>query len=314
MEPMAGERATPSMVIVVDDDEATRRLVARWVTSTELGVIEAGDGDEGLRSIRTNPDEVAVVILDVMLPGRDGYEILSQLRADPTTEAIPVILLTAHANDEPDVVRSIESGASEHIAKPFSGPVLVAKVKKLAGERRKSLDVGRRLQRAEAGSLRDPLTGLFNRRQYDAMLAIELAYAKRHHTPFALAIVDLDHFKSVNDGFGHQGGDLVLCHFADLLRKNLRTEDHAFRVGGEEFALLLRGTDEYGAAHTLTRLRELLGAVPVAIGEQSCTVRFSAGVVTADGLVSADELMRKADQALYVAKRSGRDRTVLVGG
>ena len=314
MLPLPRERAAPSTIVVVDDDTATRTLIARWVKSASLEVVEASTGDEALRAIRVDPERVAAVILDLMLPGRNGYDVLTELRSEPATETIPVVLVSAHANDEPDVVKSIERGASDHIAKPFSGPVLLAKVKNLADQRAKFLAFDRRLRDAEAGALRDPLTGLFNRRQFDALFSTELAYAKRHATPFALALIDIDHFKGVNDSFGHQAGDTVLCHFSDTLRQNLRTEDHAFRIGGEEFALLLRATDETGAGILLKRLREVLRGAPLSVNDAAYSVRFSAGVTSADGHAAADVVIRRADEALYAAKRGGRDRTVLAGG
>src|SRR5262245_16997486 len=122
--PRPSEHVAPSTILVVDDDDATRRLITRWVERTGLSVSEAPDGDVALEMIEADPASFAVVILDVMMPTRDGYDVLSSLRAAEQTRGIPVILLTAHANDEPHVVKSLELGAADHVAKPFSGPVL----------------------------------------------------------------------------------------------------------------------------------------------------------------------------------------------
>lgn len=305
--------AVPDTVVVADDDRATRALVARWVQTTGLSVIEAGDGEAALLCVNAHLARVAVVILDVMMPNRDGFGVLGALRADPSTQALPVILLTAHATDEPDVLRGIETGAADHMPKPFSGPLLVARVRQLAEQRAAAVRTEWQLRRAETAATQDALTGLGNRRQFEGVLVAEHAYATRHRSPAALALVDLDHFKTVNDIFGHQAGDLVLSHFAEVVRKTLRAEDHAFRVGGEEFALLLRGTGVEGAELVLARLRSELTQAPLVLGAARTRYRiqFSAGVSSLDGEKPSAAVVKEADDALYSAKRTGRNKTAV---
>lgn len=305
--------ATPDTVVVADDDRATRALVARWVQTTGLSVIEAGDGEAALLCVNAHLARVAVVILDVMMPNRDGFGVLGALRADPATQSLPVILLTAHATDEPDVLRGIETGAAAHMPKPFSGPLLVARVRQLAEQRAATVRTAWQLRRAETAATRDPLTGLANRRHFEGVLVAEHAYAKRHQSPAALALLDLDHFKTVNDVFGHQSGDRVLCHFAEVVQRTLRVEDHAFRVGGEEFALVLRGTGVEGAEQVLARLRAELSRAALILGSDrtSYRIRFSAGVSSLDGEKDAAAVLKEADDALYAAKRGGRNQTAV---
>ncbi|MCC6997823.1 MAG: diguanylate cyclase [Deltaproteobacteria bacterium] len=300
-------------MVVADDDRATRALVARWVQTTGLSVIEAGDGEAALLCVNAHLARVAVVILDVMMPNRDGFGVLGALRADPATHALPVILLTAHATDEPDVLRGIETGAADHMPKPFSGPLLVARVRQLAQQRAAAVRTDWQLRRAQTAATRDPLTGLANRRQFEEVLVAEQAYAKRHQSPAALALLDLDHFKTVNDVFGHQSGDRVLCHFAEIVRATLRVEDHAFRVGGEEFALVLRGTGVQGAELVIARLRAELSRAALILGSDrtSYRIRFSAGVSPLDGEKAVAAVLKEADDALYSAKRSGRNQTAV---
>ncbi len=309
--PSSRAPTTPDTVVVADDDRATRALVARWVQTTGLTVIEAGDGEAALVCVHAHAPRVAVVILDVMMPNRDGFGVLGALRADPATASIPVILLTAHATDEPDVLRGIETGAAAHMPKPFSGPLLAARVRQLARQRASSVQAEWQLRRAETAATRDALTGLANRRQFEEVMVAEHAFAKRHESPAALALVDLDHFKTVNDVFGHQEGDRVLTHFAAVVRRTLRAEDQAFRIGGEEFALLLRGTVVDGAVHVLERLRSELSKAPLRVGsdETRYHIRFSAGVATLDGEKSAANALKEADEALYAAKRGGRNQS-----
>lgn len=309
--PSSRAPASPDTVVVADDDRATRALVARWVQTTGLTVIEAGDGEAALVCVNAHAPRVAVVILDVMMPNRDGFGVLGALRADPATATIPVILLTAHATDEPDLLRGIETGAAAHMPKPFSGPLLVARVRQLAGQRASAVQTEWQLRRAETAATRDALTGLANRRQFEEVMVAEHAFAKRHDSPAALALIDIDHFKTVNDVFGHQEGDRVLVHFSSVLRHTLRAEDQAFRVGGEEFALMLRGTAVDGALHVLERLRGELSKAPLRLGSDQTRyhVRFSAGVSTLDGQKSAATVLKEADQALYAAKRAGRNQS-----
>jgi diguanylate cyclase (GGDEF)-like protein len=303
----------PDSVLVVDDDPATRKLIGHWFERAGIPVHATEGPHQALELLEARADSVAAIVLDVMMPEMTGYEMLEQLRASDSTVAIPVVMLTAHAIDEPDVVRALELGATDHVSKPFSGPVLVAKVRRMIDERRRVWELDARRKHAEADAARDALTGLYNRRHFESLFQSELAYAKRHEVPLALAILDIDHFKSLNDVFGHQEGDRVLSYFAEALRENLRGEDHAFRIGGEEFALLLRGTDAAGATAMVGRLRDAFKKVPLRLGKETeYRISFSSGVISADADATIEEMVRRADEALYAAKRTGRNRTVVV--
>lgn len=304
----------PDTVLVVDDDAATRLLTSRWLSRAGMKVVEAEDGQAALDVVRESPEHISVIVLDVMMPVMDGYEVLARLNSDPDTAGIPVVLLTAHANDEEDVIRGIQHGAYDHLAKPYRGPVLVARVKALIEKRHREFNVNVRLRRAEQQATTDPLTGLSNRRDFERALSRETAFAERHREPLSLLLIDIDHFKSVNDLFGHAEGDRVLVLVSQCIQATLRRSDHAYRLGGEEFAVLLRGTDSSAALAAGRRIQEALRAQPVAFntGDER-TITFSGGVAAAD--VDSDfvtrELVERADQALYAAKRGGRDRILL---
>ena len=302
----------PGAVLVVDDDDATRLLIKTWLKKQNLEVIEASRGHEALEIVRASPDTIDAIVLDVMMPGMDGFEVLSELKATPDAAEIPVVLLTAHANDEPDIVKGIETGAVDHVAKPFRGPVLAARVRTLCEKQRKSRAVKNRLQTAEALATKDALTGLSNRREFDRQLEREIAYTARHESPTALLLIDLDHFKSINDLYGHPEGDRVLVFVARCIRNTLRRPDRAFRVGGEEFAILLRGADDDAAEGAARRLARALKAEPIFFeGGDSRVVTFSGGIAVADAHndYRTAGLVERADEALYRAKRAGRDRT-----
>ena len=163
-------------------------------------------------------------------------------------------------------------------------------------------------------SVRDGLTGLYNRRHLDERVASELAFAQRHATPLALLLVDIDHFKLINDRFGHQAGDAVLQRVADVLAQSVRTEDIVARYGGEEFAVIGRGIDAVGAQAFGERLRTLIAAMSMAYEDQSITVTASIGVAhnhRGAPVSKPAALLSAADQALYAAKRGGRNRVCM---
>ena len=311
----SGAQSLPGAVLVVDDDDALRVLVGKWLSKAGLTVVEARTGEEALEKAREMANALDAIVCDVMMPGLDGFEVVKRLKADPATSPIPIVLLTAHATAESDIVRGVESGAIDHLAKPFSGPVLVAKVRALCERARVERALRRKLRHAEENATVDALTGLFNRRHFEGRLKAEASHALRHRRAFALVIFDLDHFKSINDTFGHEEGDRVLKHVAEAIRASLRGDDQAFRYGGEEFVLLLRACDASSAAVASERLRDELRARPIDLGEklERRVITFSAGIAAADasnGFNVAD-LLARADAALYRAKRGGRDRSEL---
>ena len=300
-------------VLVVDDDATTRVLVARWLSSAGMRVVEAASGDEALITVKRAPTSFDAIVLDVMMPGLSGWDVLDRLRSDEELAPIPVLLVSAHANDDVDLVRSLRHGAVDHVAKPFRGSVLTAKVQAFGERRRVQMALELRLAQAETNATTDTLTGLWNRRHFEAMLSAELALAERHHDPFALALCDLDHFKAINDLFGHTEGDRVLRHVAEVIRSGLRPGDAAFRVGGEEFALLLRATDGEGGVTVAERVRATLADSPVALGVEPRVITMSVGVAGVDAIHEFDgsDVVARADAALYQAKRMGRDRVDL---
>ncbi len=296
--------------LVVDDDTATRRLVAKWLMHGNLRCLEACDGEQALAILREAHARIDVVVLDVMMPGMNGFEVLARINEDAMLSQVPVILLTAHANAERDFVEGADHGATDHLSKPFSGPVLKAKVLRAARARRASRD---RLTQAELLARIDPLTQLGNRQLLFERLREEASFAKRYHASLCICIVDIDHFKSINDRFGHHTGDQALKLFARTLAASIRKEDTAFRYGGEEFVLLMRQNGEAEARAVLERVRATLAMFPLSVPGGSEVLSFSGGIAVADGTNEflTDAMIRRADIALYEAKRAGRGRDCL---
>jgi diguanylate cyclase (GGDEF)-like protein len=304
--------ALPGAVLVVDDEDSVRNLVVQWLSRSGLRCIEARSGDEGIARAVELAEELDAIVSDVMMPGIDGFGLLERLKSMDATSRIPVVLLTAYAHEDDVIVRSTEAGAADLMSKPFSGPVMLAKVKAIVARSRADKALRNQLAFAEKHATVDALTGLFNRRHFDSQLRSEAANARRHKRPLALLLLDLDHFKRVNDTFGHQQGDAVLAHVAKTISSVLRSEDTAFRYGGEEFAILLRDCDGAPAVGVGNRLRSHLRASPIALGPQQemRALTFSAGVavVSARNEFDASEVVARADKALYRAKNGGRDR------
>jgi diguanylate cyclase (GGDEF)-like protein len=310
-EPRNESGVVPSgSVLIVDDDEDTRSLVVGILTGGRVRCTEAGSGEDALEQVMAHPEGIDVIVLDVVLPGMDGIEVLRQLKSSPTTAHIPVIMVTGTATRDAEVVNGVEQGASDYLAKPCSPSVLLAKVRSLRTRAEAERELRDELRFASLHAMTDPLTGLYNRRNFAARLLESSAYAVRHEQPFAVVMLDLDGFKSANDVHGHADGDRVLVHFAEAIKDVLRADDVAFRHGGDEFVLLLRGCDARRAVDVATRLRDRLHAGPFRFSDGTETViAFSAGTAAADQSdgFSGDQLVSRADAALYRAKALGRD-------
>ncbi|WP_394843441.1 diguanylate cyclase [Pendulispora brunnea] len=298
-------------VLVVDDDDAARWLVVRALARSGIQTFEAVDGKEAVEHVLAKPELIDAIILDVMMPGLNGFDVIRHIKRIPAAATTPIILVTASATEEDDIVRGVEYGAIDYIMKPVSTAVLTAKVRAACERSRAERRLRYDLRFAELHAMIDPLTGLFNRRHFEARIREASAYSKRHDQPFSIVMVDLDHFKSVNDTYGHETGDHVLTQFAAAVRSVLRGEDVAFRYGGEEFVLLLRACDAERAADVAERLQKKLRQRPYLFRDgTSRVITFSAGVAAAlpsEGYGSA-ELVSRADAALYRAKAAGRDR------
>lgn len=297
-------------MLVVEDEATTRSLVVRWLKSAGFVCREAANGEEALARIMEEPDAYESIVLDVMMPGMDGFEVLGHLKSDPRTSDVPVIILTASAS-EADIVRGVEAGATDYLLKPFSGPVLIAKLKSVRQRVQADWRIQRKLKFAEQNATTDGLTGLSNRRSFDERLVEMTAQATRHTEPFALMMLDIDRFKAINDEYGHPAGDVALRFVADRIRRVLRAGDLAFRYGGEEFVALLRKCDAIGAMGVYDRLRDELKKEAVDLGHGvSRSITISGGIASSekDNGFRIDGLVARADVALYAAKRGGRDR------
>jgi diguanylate cyclase (GGDEF)-like protein len=287
------ERVTP-LVLVVDDDPELLSLVGLQLADS-FEVIQASDGAECVRlAAQHSPD---VILLDIMMPGMSGGEVLTALSQDPATVDIPVIFLSALAGVD-DKVKGLQGGALDYITKPADPLEFVARVGAAARVRAKQLDVQR-------GTPGDPVTGLGHRRNFEDRLEQEVARARRISSPVAILLIDIDQMDTINEGYGKGFGDELLRGIGNVLAHKLRRSDAVFRYGGDEFSVLLPDAEAGTAYLAAERCRTAIASLHPDL--HSLTV--SIGVAELSAGRSAEELIAKAEIALFRAKESGGDRS-----
>lgn len=289
-------------LLVVDDKRANIQALYQAFTADHK-VSMATSGEQALAICRTQPPDL--VLLDVVMPGMDGFEVCKRLKADDATKDIPVIFVTAH-NDEETETRGLDVGAIDFISKPINPRVVRARVKT-------HLTMKRQADLLRQWVYIDGLTSVCNRRYFDERLNIEWDRAARTGTTLSVALVDVDLFKRYNDHYGHQAGDDCLRRVAAAMKACVkRPADMVARYGGEEFVLLLPDTDAAGALHLANRLRQRV--LDEKIDHAGSNVGFlltvSVGVCTktSGGDSSAADFLREADAQLYRAKSQGRNQ------
>jgi two-component system, cell cycle response regulator len=287
-------------VLVAHADPARRDQLARTLRAAGHEVTTVASGADVLEGCCGGSEDVAII--DRGLCALDGGDLVAALKGDPQAYGTAVVLLEPDGLDSESAHAAMRAGVQDFLVEPVAEGELLARV--VAAGRTKELQTelvaqGRRL---EALIREDPLTGLSNRRFILTQLSGMVSGARRHGRPLSIAIVDLDHFKAINDEHGHQAGDEVLTAAVRAMRRRLRAEDQLGRLGGEEFLVLLPDTDARAAAIVAESLREEVASAPAPVA-----VTASAGIATWSG-EPPEELLRRADQALYSAKRGGRDR------
>ena len=293
-------------ILIADDEPISRKLLHATLERLGHEVVAVSDGSEAIEALLA-PDAPRLAILDWMMPGMSGLEVCRAIR-ERAPAYVYVVLLTARDTAE-DVVTGLEAGADDFLTKPFETNELRARLRSGA----RVLDLLTSLVEAQEAlkvqATVDHLTGLWNRRMVLEQLDREVNRARHEKRPFALAIVDVDRFKSINDTYGHRIGDVVLRFTAGALKSQLRQYDFVGRFGGEEFLVLLPGCDVASARAVGERMREFIASQQATVGTEAVQVTVSVGIsVTLNGSATADALVEAADGALYRAKEAGRNR------
>lgn len=288
-------------VMVVDDDSDMSSLVCRCLG--QFGIIASALNDPlqvGRFLNEFNPD---LLLLDVMMPGMTGFDVCRKLRSTERWRDLPIIFLTSQT-DLASRITAYEAGADDYLPKPVINVELLTRVKA-------RLEKARELKER---SERDLLTGLLMRRRFSEQSNVLISEAARHGFEFTVALLDVDHFKRVNDTYGHDAGDLVLATIGRLLRKRFRVEDLRGRWGGEEFILAFRHENIETMQRALNRVLEELRGIVFPSNDHSFSVSFSAGLASfpTDGK-NLHELVKTADMRLYIAKNKGRSMVVIEG-
>ena len=295
-------------ILIAEDDPVSGRRLEAMLAQWGYEIVAVQDGIEALEQLR-RPGAPTLALLDWMMPGMDGIEVCRKVRSENKGEYVYIVLLTAKGNKD-DLVRGMEAGADDYVVKPFDSHEL--KVRLHAGTR--IIDLQRQLIEAREAlrsqATHDALTGLWNRRAIFDLLARETARTKRGGKPFSVILADIDHFKRVNDTYGHVAGDAVLREVAERMRAAVRPYDDVGRYGGEEFLAILTECSQAEAANVAERMRAQIAGEPVAIPQGTISVTISLGVATAAAPQDADgtATVRSADAALYRAKEAGRNR------
>lgn len=298
-------------ILVADDDGITRRLLKNMLERFGHSVRTVSDGRKALDAIRK--DHFRMVITDWMMPGMDGPQLCRALRQAPCSGYVFILMLTSKDSKE-DIISGLEAGADDYLSKPFNKAELLARLKtgiRILELERSLLEASDKIRTL---SVTDALTGCGNRAYLAERMPVEIKRARRYGRPLATVICDIDHFKQVNDTWGHPAGDTVLSAFGKMLSAAIRSDlDWVVRFGGEEFLMVLPETSLDGAVRLAERIRSGIAATPIRCREIDIPVTASFGVAELAGDPedpgqATENLLRVADRALYEAKDAGRNR------
>ncbi len=295
-------------ILVVDDNADNVDLLTQYLAGLGYEVLPAFDGAETL--LIAERENIDLILLDVMLPKISGFDVCRRLKAQEGTNYIPVVLVTVR-DDTRSKLEGFAAGADDYITKPFDIEELSARVKSLLRIKLLQDQLREANSRLEKMSVTDGLTGIYNHRHFVERLEVETRRAERHGRPLAVIMLDVDHFKAINDEFGHLFGDYVLRRLAEIFQAVGRSSDLVARYGGEEFVILVADTE--GAPTLAERFRQAVEVAEFTFEGQKAKVRISAGVCQAlAGTVrDGSEILRLADEGLYQAKQNGRNQVVV---
>jgi two-component system, cell cycle response regulator len=299
-------------ILVVDDSRLVRVMLTQYLTAAGFQVEEAENGTVALEMLAGG--DYDVVITDLQMPGVDGFEVLAAAKG--LSQGLEVIVLTgAHSQDMGSAVRALRLGAHDYLTKPPPSADEVVLTVERAMEKRQLRQLNRQLLRQlETLSLTDALTGVSNRRAFERALEQEIARARRQGAALGVIALDIDHFKAVNDTYGHDGGDQVLRSFSRTVVGSLRKADSLYRTGGEEFVVILPLSGLPGVQKVGERIVAAVAGAPVKVGEKVVPITTSAGGACLEADGDGSDIWSRADQALYEAKATGRNRVCLSRG
>ena len=296
-------------ILIAEDSSVQRQILTSVLEEWGYEVVSAEDGNEAWNLLR-NGNAPQLALLDWIMPEMDGTEVCQKVRERGNEPYTYLILLTS-LDEKTNTVKGLDAGADDYLTKPFDPHELRARLR--VGER--MLEIQRELitarEELRLQATQDSLTGMLNRRLVLDILERELTRGQRLELPLAVLMIDIDHFKAVNDAYGHQAGDAVLKEVAARVSTTVRPYDSVGRYGGEEFLVILPGCDEPRAQIVAERLRCVVSREVVHTSAAEISVTLSLGLALSAQGETSERLVHAADRALYEAKRNGRNRVVV---
>ncbi len=294
--------------LIVDDVEDNITLLTFELEDDDFEVVPAHNGQECLDRARLSP-QPDIILLDIHMPGLSGIETLEKLKDDEVTKDIPVIMVSAN-NSEESIIEAIDLGAHDFVNKPIEYPVLAARM-------RSALRLAQALNDLEKVNIElntlattDSLTGTYNRRHFFTLVSSEIAKMSRHDSHVSIMMIDIDHFKKINDTYGHAAGDMAIKAVVECMQTACREYDIIGRLGGEEFAICSPYADKAGATQLAERIRKSCEALALTFQEHTFSMTLSIGITELKQDEDFDSALHRADELLYDAKQNGRNRVI----
>jgi diguanylate cyclase (GGDEF)-like protein len=302
-------------ILLVEDDKLQAEITKDYLVKYGYKVLIAVDGKSAIKTLSSQ--NVDLVLLDVVLPDISGYDVCRWIKVNDSTRFLPVIMLTIKGSTK-DKVEGLRIGADDYLPKPYNEIELNARiyaslrVKSLRDELiRKNQQLEEVLTKLEKIAITDPLTGLFNRRYFESVIEKEFNKTVRYKTPTSCLVIDIDYFKRINDNYGHRKGDEVLKEIARLIKDCLRKVDTIARWGGEEFVILMPGTDSQKAYVAAERIKDTIEKNSFSGINEKITISIGISSIPSEYIDSAEKFIDTADNALYEAKAKGRNLIVI---
>jgi len=297
-------------ILVVDDLPANIEILLALL-GDEYDLLAAIDGESALEI--AEEDQPDLILLDIIMPNMNGYSVAQELKRNEKTKDIPIIFITA-VTDEMSIEKAYEVGGIDYVTKPFKPKELRARVNRELQIQALISNLAQSKEELQLMASTDAMSGLYNRRYFSDISEEILSLAQRNKTPLSVLMIDIDYFKNINDTYGHKTGDEVIVAFASVLKESARKSDVICRWGGEEFVLLLPQTDIEGARAIGEKIRETIANLELLLHSHVIKVTVSIGAAQVNYAVSnaMEHAINQADEVLYHAKRSGRNKVMFV--
>lgn len=303
-DPMEGAR-----ILLVDDRSSSRERIASYINKIHVLDVEE---DPQSALFRVADADYDLIIVSLGLQDFDGLRLCSQIRSLEQTRSVPLIVI-AEQDDQAKILRALDIGVNDHILRPLDKHEMIARIATQIRGRRYTEQLRNSVQQTMEMAITDSLTGLHNRRYLESHLSSLMRKAVRLNKPISVLMLDIDHFKAVNDTYGHDAGDIVLKDFSNRIRKSIRGIDLACRMGGEEFIVVMPDTDPALAIVVAERIRKAISDKVIVVPQTGTRIKITVSIgiaARAPGLDQPETIMKAADTALYSAKREGRNRVV----